>query len=140
MVATVLHRLAGTPKPESKSTFKDVADGQWYSEAVAWAAENGIVNGYGDGTFKPTANISREEMAVMLVRYAKNVAGVDVTPKGDLNGFADGASVASWAKDSVIWTVDAGIINGMGGKIAPKANATRAEFATIVMRFAEQQN
>ena len=134
MVATVLYRLAGEPKVEANSNFTDVASGQWYTEAVAWAQENKIVTGYEDNTFRPNASISRQEMAVMLARYAENVVGMDTTATIDTLDFPDADSVAAWAKDAVLWCVENGIINGMDGKIAPNGNATRAQFATIIMR------
>ena len=138
MAATVLYRMAGKPAVDAKASFKDVAEGQWYTEAVAWAKATGIVGGYEDNTFRPDQEISREEMAVMLMRYAKFME-VDVTPKGDLSKYPDHASVASWAKDAVTWCVDNGIINGSDGKLLPQDNATRAEFAAIVGRFDKMQ-
>ena len=138
MAATVLYRLDGKPEATEKADFKDVAEGEWYTEAVAWAQNTGIVNGYEDNTFRPDQKISREEMAVMLVRYAK-YKGVDVTPKGDLSKFPDRASVSAWAKDAITWCVDNGIINGSDGKIVPQSNATRAQFAAIIARFVKLQ-
>ncbi len=138
MAATVLYRLDGKPSVTEKADFKDVAEGEWYTEAVSWAQSTGIVNGYEDNTFRPDQEISREEMAVMLVRYAK-YQGVDVTPKGDLSKFPDKASVSAWAKDAITWCVDNGIINGSDGKIVPQSNATRAQFAAIIARFAKLQ-
>lgn len=137
MVATVLYRMSGEPAVSEKASFKDVADGLWYSNAIAWAQANKVVDGYEDGTFHPDGKITRQEMTVMLARYARLV-GTDTTPKGNLNGFKDSADVAPWAKDAMTWCVDQGIINGVGGgRIAPRNNATRAQFATIVMRFVE---
>ncbi len=139
-VATVLYRLAGSPKVENPASFSDVAAGLWYSDAIAWAQANGIVGGYENGTFKPNGKITRQEMAVMLVRYAKTV-GVDVTPSGNLDAFTDNASVAAWAVNEMTWCVDNGIIGGVNPTtIAPLNNATRAQFATIVMRFVALQN
>lgn len=138
MVATVLYRQSGEPEMAEASGFTDVKDGEWYSEAVAWAKKTGVVNGYEDNTFRPNARISREEMAVMLARYAK-ATGTDTTPKGSLTAFPDAASVSEWARNDLIWCVDTGIINGMDGKLAPRGNATRAQFATIVMRFLQLQ-
>lgn len=139
MAATVLYRLAGQPDVEAEVSFRDIADGQWYTEAVAWAQSTGVVGGYEDNTFRPNGLITRQEMAVMLSRYAKNVAEVDTTPAGDLSAFPDADSVADWAKDAVIWCVDNGIIGGSNGSILPAGNATRAEFATIIMRFVALQ-
>ena len=138
MAATVLYRLDGKPTVTDKASFKDVKEGAWYSDAVAWAQSTGVVNGYEDNTFRPDQKISREEMAVMLVRYAK-YKGVDVTPKGDLGKFTDSNSVSGWAKDSITWCVDNGIINGTGKKLDPLGNATRAQFAAITARFVKLQ-
>ncbi len=135
MVATVLYRLAGSPAVDSKANFSDVADGMWYTDAVAWAAENEIVKGYTDGTFRPNALISRQEMATMIARYAENVVGIDTTTTADKIDYPDEASIATWAYDAVLWCVENGIINGISGNIVPNGNATRAQFATIIMRF-----
>ena len=138
MAATVLYRLDGKPTVTDQASFKDVKEGDWYNEAVAWAQRTGVVNGYEDNTFRPDQKISREEMAVMLVRYAK-YKGIDVTPKGDLSKFPDNASVSNWAKDAITWCVDNGIINGSDNKIVPQGNATRAQFAAIIARYAKLQ-
>ena len=135
MVATVLYRMAGSPAVDSTSPFTDVPAGKWYSNAVAWAAANGVVKGTSATTFDPDADVTREQMTTMLVRYAENVQKLDVTPKGDLSGFPDGGDVTYYARNAMTWCVDNGIINGIDGRIAPKNTATRAEFATIIMRL-----
>ncbi len=135
MVATVLYRMAGEPKVTTKTTFKDVASGMWYSNAVVWAEANGIVKGYEDDTFRPDLEITRQEMAVMLARYARTVAKMNTTPTGNLDKWPDKGSVDTWAKNDLIWMIDKGIINGMDGKLAPTENATRAQFAKIIMVF-----
>ncbi len=135
MVATVLYRMAGSPAVTSTSPFTDVPAGKWYSNAVAWAAANGVVKGTSATTFDPDADVTREQMTTMLVRYAENVQKLDVTPKGDLSGFPDGGDVTYYARNAMTWCVDNGIINGIDGRIAPKNTATRAEFATIIMRL-----
>ena len=135
MVATVLHRLAGTPAATGKSTFKDLKEGQWYTDAVNWAASVGVVNGYENGTFCPDRSITRQEMTAMLARYAKNVSKMDTTAKGNLDKFSDRGDVQAWAFNDIVWATDNGIINGYDGKLTPNSNATRAEFATIIMRF-----
>ena len=139
MAVTVLYRLAGKPATDAKASFKDVPANEWYADAVAWAQATGVVGGYEDNTFRPDQKISREEMAVMLARYAK-LTGTDVTPKGDLSKYPDNGSVASWAKDAVIWCVDNGIINGSDGKLEPQGDATRAQFAAIISRFDQLKN
>ena len=135
MVATVLYRLAGKPTATAKSSFKDLEEGKWYTDAVNWAASVGVVNGYKDGTFCPNKNISRQEMTAMLARYAKNVSKMDTTAKGNLDKYTDRGDVQAWALNDIVWAVDNGIINGYDGKLWPNDQATRAEFATIVMRF-----
>ena len=132
--ATILYRAAGEPAAAYKGTFSDVADGQWYSKAVEWAAANGIVNGVGEGKFNPDGKITREQIAAILYRYSKS-------PKveGDLKAFRDAGDVSDYAVDAMIWAVKEGIINGVGegssAALAPKANATRAQIATIFARY-----
>ncbi len=137
MVATVLYRIAGEPAVEGTSNFSDVEAGTWYTNAVIWAQANGIVTGYTDNTFKPTKEITRQEMAVMLARYAK-LLGMEITG-GDLSTYPDAKDVPSWAEESMAWCVAKGLINGVqsGGvsSLKPGNNATRAQFATIIMRY-----
>ena len=135
MLVTVLWRYEGEPK-EGKNTFTDVPDGQWYTQAVAWAAANGIVGGVGNGKFDPNGNITREQMAAILFRYAEK-KGFDTTARGDLSKFPDAGKVSSWAKDAIAWAVAEGIIGGSDGKLLPQGNATRAQVSTILMRFIE---
>ena len=135
MLVTVLWRYAGEPK-EGENTFTDVPSGQWYTDAVAWAAENEIVNGVGNNRFAPNGKLTREQMAAILFRYA-NKNGIDTSKRGNLNSFPDASKVSAWAKDAVQWTVAEGIINGSDGKLLPRGNATRAQVATILMRFIE---
>ena len=136
MVATVLYRLSGD-KVSATNAFPDVPANEWYGEAVAWARQKGIVTGFEDGTFRPMEEISRQDMALMLQRYAKTVKGTDTTPTGDLSRWPDAGLVGSWAVDALRWCVGAGIINGKDGGLQPTGNATRAEFATILMRYAK---
>ena len=136
MVATVLYRLSGD-KVSATNAFPDVPANEWYGEAVAWAQQKGIVTGFEDGTFRPMEEISRQDMALMLQRYAKTVKGTDTTPTGDLSRWPDAGLVGSWAVDALRWCVGAGIINGKDGGLQPAGNATRAEFATILMRYAK---
>ncbi len=140
MVATVLYRVAGEPAVEGTSNFTDVEENTWYSKAVAWAQAEGIVTGYTDNTFKPMKEITRQELATMLVRYAK-AAGYSMDTTMDLTAYPDEADVAQWARESVIWTVENGLINGVltdgVSYLKPQDNATRAQFATIMSRFLE---
>ena len=135
MLVTVLWRYEGKPEAGA-NPFTDVPDGTWYTDAVAWAAENGIVGGIGNNKFDPEGSITREQMATILFRYAQK-KGVDTSKRGELSGFPDSGAVSSWAKDAVQWTVAEKIINGSDGKLLPQGNATRAQVAAILMRFLE---
>lgn len=136
MMAAVLYNLEDQPT-QADSSFTDVVDGSWYADAVNWAAANNIVSGYGDGIFGPNDNITREQMASILYRYAE-YKGYDVSAVGDLGQFNDADSVSEWANDVMRWAVGAGLINGMGdGSVAPQGTATRAQVATVLMNFCE---
>lgn len=136
MLATVLYRLAGEPAVSGAADFTDVAAGTWYSDAVAWAAANGVVTGYGNGLFGTNDNVTRQEMAAMLYRYAA-LMGYDTSASEALSSFQDGASTASWAQEAMQWAVAEGLIQGSNGLLNPTATATRAEVATILMRFCQ---
>jgi hypothetical protein len=137
MFATVLARYAGGTASGS-ARFSDVPAGQWYTDGVLWATENKIVSGVGNGLFDPDRNITREQLAVMLYNYAKNI-GLDVSELGDLAGFGDAGTVSDWAEEALRWAVAAGLINGKPGELLdPKGTATRAEVATILQRFIEK--
>ena len=129
--------MEGEPAVSSDTGFTDVEDGAWYTEAVRWAAANEIVNGYGDGRFGPNDDLTREQLAAILCRYARS-RGED-TSAGELkplNGYSDAAEISDWAVRSFRWAVDAGIINGVGdGKLSPAAKAVRAQVATMLMRY-----
>ena len=129
MLVTVLWRYAGSPK-EGTNRFTDVANGQWYTEAVAWAAENGVVNGVGNNRFDPEGKITREQMAAILYRYAKQPQ-----TNGSLSSFPDASRVSGYAADAMRWTVEQKIIGGSDGKLDPQGNATRSQVAAILMRF-----
>ncbi len=139
MLVTVLWRYAGEPL-EGENTFTDVKDDTWYTEAVAWAAHNEIVGGVGDGKFDPNGNITREQMAAILYRYC-NSLGIDTAKRADLASFPDGHKVSAWAIDALSWANAEGLITGTqsGSSIYldPQGNATRAQVATILMRFIE---
>ena len=139
MLVTVLWRYAGQPT-EQASGFTDVPDGQWYSTAVAWAAKNSIVNGVGNGKFDPNGSITREQMAVILYRYANSLK-LDSGKRSSLDRFADAAKVSSSATEALHWAVAEGIVGGSsdGGRLYlnPQGNATRAEVATLLMRYIE---
>ena len=135
MLVTVLWRYEGEPEA-GKNTFSDVPNGQWYTNAVAWAAENGIVGGVGNNRFDPDGEITREQMATILFRYARK-KGIDTGKRGDLSGFPDANMVSDYAKAPVQWVVAEKIINGSDGKLLPQGNATRAQVSAILMRFIE---
>ena len=135
MIVTILHRLEGSPAAWGGS-FPDVAPGQYYSQAVAWAAANGIVNGYDTGLFKPDASITREQMAAILYRYAA-YKGYSVTARADLSAYADAGQVSNYALDAMSWANQAGLITGSGSSLLPGGDAIRAQSAAILMRFCQ---
>lgn len=136
MIVTILHRLDGTPSATG-AAFTDVPAGQWYTDAVAWASANEIVGGYGNGKFGPDDPITREQMATILYRYSR-YKGYDTTVSGSLSGFPDAAKTSSYAADAMRWAVGTGLIAGMDdGTLAPQGSATRAQAATIFMRYCE---
>ena len=135
MVVTMLYRLEDEPRVTGSSGFDDVASGAWYADAVAWAAENGIVNGVSDAEFAPNDNITREQLAAILYRYAE-YNDYDVSGRDDLSEFTDRSSISSYALDAMRWAVDEGLITGITDTtIEPQGTATRAQAATMFMRF-----
>ena len=135
-LVTILYRLAGEPEPGGDSGFSDVAAGTWYTDAVAWAAENGIVNGTTDTTFAPGEDITREQLVTVLYRYAES-KGYDVSVSADLSGYPDAGQVQDYAQPAMAWAVAEGIVEGVDGNLNPTGDATRAQIATILMRFCE---
>ncbi len=135
MLATILHRLQGEPAPTQPSQFTDLKAGAYYEKAVNWAAENGIVNGTGEGIFNPSSKISRQDFATMLHRYASKFGG-DMSKTSELTTFPDSADVSVYATEALEWAVGSGIIGGKSGKLDPKGQATRAEAATMLRRYA----
>ena len=134
-LAMVLYRLAGSPEAESAG-FSDVADGVWFADAVNWAASAGVVQG-SSGAFYPTAALTREQAVVMLYNYAASL-GLDVSGRADLSAYADASDVSGYAADAMAWAVEAGLVagTGTGDTLSPKATATRAELAVLVLRAA----
>lgn len=132
MLVTILHRMEGEPEAGEHS-FADVAEDKYYADAVAWAAENDIVNGYSDTVFAPEKAMSREEMAVVLYRYAQ-YKGWDVSAQGDLSRYADSESVSAWSTEAMTWAVGAKVMDGMDGRLAPQDDALRSQTATVLMR------
>lgn len=137
MFVTVLHRAAGAPEADtSANTFADVGANEYYTAAVAWAVEKGIIEGVSATRFAPEARITRQEMMTMLCRYAANVLGLDTSASTDLSDFTDCMDVAAWAKAAVRWAVAEGILEGYpDGTLLPLNEATRAEAAAIFCRF-----
>lgn len=136
MVVTILHRLEGEPKVQA-AAFTDVAAGQWYTEAIAWASANGIVSGYGNGTFGPNDPITREQLTAILYRYAAG-KGYDMTARADLSGYSDAGQISAYAAEPMSWANALAFITGMDdGTLAPRAGATRAQTAAILMRFCQ---
>ena len=139
-LVTVLYRAAGEPDTGKQvNPFTDVPDDTWYTKAVIWAANNGIVNGVAKNTFAPDDSITREQIAAMLYRYA----GAEAAKEDKLSAFPDAAKVSNWAKEALNWAVAGGLINGVAdangtANLEPQATATRAQIATILMRWLEK--
>lgn len=130
MLATVLYRAADTPAVTGTDDFTDTADGAWYADAVLWASRQGLVTGYGDGTFGTNDPVSREQIAAILWRYAGSPQAQDA------QGFADEGDISAYAADAVGWARANGIVNGKeNNTFDPQGNATRAEVATILRNY-----
>lgn len=139
MVATILWRLAGEPAAKGEAAYPDCEPDAWYAQAVAWGTESGMLKGYGDGSFGPEDPITREQLALMLYRYAQTRGAGGIENGTEILRFADTGDVSDWAKEAMTWAVDKGIVVGKGGDILdPQGGATRAETATVLMRFCEQ--
>lgn len=137
MLVTVLYRLAGEPAAGA-SRFTDVASGNWYSSAAAWADELGIVSGYSDELFGPQDAITREQMVTILYRYA-TLRGYAASEAGELSRFVDGAQVSAWAQEAMQWAVSEQLITGKAGSMLdPQGASTRAEVAALLQRFADK--
>lgn len=141
MFATILYRIAGSPAVTYEARFTDVPDGKWFSNAIIWAADEGIVNGFGDGTYGVNTDITREQVIKMIGVFASKM-GNSVSSSNDLSSFEDMNSVSLWARGYVGWAVDNGIISGRptengGYRVDPKGTATRAECAKMVSKFME---
>ena len=136
MLVTVLYRLEGEPAVNGRSGFVDVTRNSYYEDAVTWAADNDIVNGTGNLTFSPNANVTREQMAAILYRYAQ-YKRYHISASASLTGFSDAASVSTYAKTPLSWAVAEGLVKGTDGRLLPKGSATRAQVAAILHRFVE---
>ena len=136
-LVTILYRMEGQPAVSGDLPFTDVEAGTWYTNAVVWAAQNGIVNGVGDDTFAPGNDLTREQLVTILYRYAES-KGYDVSASADLAGYPDGEEIQAYAREAMAWAVAENIIQGMeDDTLKPAGNASRAQIATILMRFCE---
>lgn len=137
MLVTVLYRMVNPVNIETNHIFTDVPNGQWYSDAIAWAASRGIVSGITETKFAPDEDISREQMALIIYRFAK-AQGYDVSDKADISSYADSKDISDWALDALGWANKKELINGTSQTLlSPNATATRAQVAAILMRFCE---
>ncbi|MCQ2456881.1 MAG: S-layer homology domain-containing protein, partial [Clostridia bacterium] len=136
MVVTVLWRLAGSPQySENQNVFSDVKNGQWYTIAVVWAQVNDIVNGVGSGKFAPTNNVTREQLAAIIMRYAE-YRHVITDAKAEIKGYADYKKVHDYALDAMSWANAVGLVTGVTAtELNPRGTATREQFAAIMHRF-----
>jgi len=135
--AQILYNAEGTVSIEYSGVFVDVANGQWYTSAVLWAAEQGIVSGYGNGVFGVQDRISREQLAVMLYNYA-SIKGYDVDARTSLDSFADNDECSDWAEEQLCWAVANGVMSGKGEILDPLGGATRAECAAMLKNFMDK--
>lgn len=137
MIVTILHRLEGEPNAAA-SAFTDVAAGEWYTDAVAWGAANGVVKGYSDTIFKPTQDITREQLAAILYRYAQ-LKGYDTGKRADLSAYTDAGDLSAYALEAMQWAVAEELISGVTSyTLVPGGRADRAQVAMILMRFCER--
>lgn len=136
MFVTLLYRLAGEPAVSGSNPFADVAAGQYYEKAVIWAYENNIVTGTGADSFSPGATLTREQMVTMLYRYAA-FAGLSTEESAPLAAFDDSASVSPYAIDAMQWAVGSGLIKGQGNALVSAGTTTRAQAATVLVRFVD---
>ncbi len=135
-VVTILYRLAGEPGPGGGGSFDDVANGMWYTDAITWAHDNGIVTGYSGSAFMPDGEITREQLATILYRYADRYAGMDVSAGADLSGYTDCGQIHDYAVDAMSWANAMGLITGTGNStLSPRDTCTRAQLAAVLSRI-----
>jgi hypothetical protein len=138
MLTTIIYRIAGSPAVSGEMPFADVAAGQWYSDAILWAAKNDIVLGYGNGNFGPMDTITREQITALFFRFAE-LKGMNTKKSADLSAYNDANTVGSWAVDYVEWAVASGLMQGRSTNLlAPAAGTTRAETAALLERWCEE--
>ncbi len=133
-LVTMLYRMAGEPEFTAENPFTDVAEDKYYADAVVWAYENGVVKGISETLFAPELSANREQVATFMHRYAK-LLGLSVEHEGTLEAYPDAATVSEYAVEAMTWAVGTGIINGIDGSLMPRDTATRAQIATMIMRF-----
>ena len=137
MLVQILYNAAGKPAVEQNSTFQDVSADSWYATAVAWAAQNGIVSGYGHGMFGPNDAVTREQAVKILYTHAQK-QGADTSAQASLDSYTDAGSVAAWAEQAMHWAVAKGVVSGTSSDtLAPRGTTTRAQAAQLIMRFFE---
>ena len=140
MMATVLYRLSQDQAPVFEEIFTDVHANQWFANGIIWAYQKNVVNGYDDGNFGPDDDVTREQFAAMLYRYAQS-RQYDTSASADLGRFGDAGQVSDYARNAMAWAVAEGYINGLPGDIlSPKGTATRAQCATILARFMQDHS
>ena len=137
-LAAALYRMAGEPAVTAKAAFTDVPADYWCAAAITWAAENGVVTGYGDGGFRPADAVQRQELAAMLFRFAVYQGMSAVTLEENLAPFADRADVAAYAVPAMNWAVGQGILQGKDGSLLPQAPVDRAQLAAMLRRYLEK--
>ena len=135
MIATILWRLSDSPETKAGQSYPDCVPSSWYAKAVVWAAEQGVVKGYGNGSFGPEDPITREQLAAMLWRYAGSPTAAE-----DIKAFSDAHTAGEWARDALCWAVEKGILTGRGdGILDPGGKASRAEAAAMLMRYSQSR-
>ncbi len=142
MIVTTLYRLEGSPEVEYTEHYTDVADGLWYSDAIVWATNNGIVEGYGNNVFGPEDYVTREQICTIFFRYA-NFKGLDTSDRADISDYVDADQVSDWALEAVQWDVAVGMIKGTSTTskvLDPKIDTSRAMMAMLLLRWCEKVN
>lgn len=140
MVVTVLYRIAGSPAVSGGNPFTDVAANSWYATPIIWASETGITSGVTATTFAPDSDVTREQLVSFIYRYCNYYHGTGIII-GELNEFEDAHMISTWAKNALHWAVELGIITGVTDTtLVPQGNATRAQCAAILKRYAQWEN
>ena len=139
MLTQIIYNMEGKPSYTASGSFSDVAAGSWYYDAITWAAEKGIVMGYGGGRFGPNDNITREQLVTIFYRYVGEHRGMDVSAVSDLSSYSDVSAISAYAREAMGWAVGAGLISGLGdGRLAPTGLATRAQVAQVYLNYRDK--